>query len=110
MAWIFTTAFEQRSKTSLTSRLMVVGSCACCPTRDVAAAKNASPASEENPGTGLKLERRLITHWHTVEHVARRRTGSVSLGAFRHITKRPRTENPCGHGRCQRPFGIIAGG
>ena len=63
----------------------------------------------EFPLANLELESRLITHGHAVEHVAWRRTGPVSLGAFRHIAKRPRAKNPCGHGRCQGPFLFRAG-
>src|SRR5881398_731841 len=80
-----------------------------CAESEAAAAKNASFASKRNPSTELKLESRLITHGHAVEHVARR-AAPVSLGAFRHIAKRPRVEDSRRHGRRQCPFRFSAGG
>src|SRR5262249_37631441 len=105
-ASIFTTALPQRSKTSLTSRLIVsvVGdSGVCCAISEATAASDVNVASKGNLAANLELESRLITHWHAVEHVAWRTT-AVSLGAFCNISKRPRVEDPCGDGRCQRPF------
>src|SRR5260370_2900684 len=80
-----------------------------CAESEAAAAKNASFASKRNPSAELELESRLITHGHAIEHVARR-AAPVSLGAFRHIAKRPRVKDPCRHGRCQSPFRLSAGG
>src|SRR5437899_2268060 len=103
------TAVAQRSKTSLTSRLMVVAdSGPGCAESEAAAAKNASFASKRNPSTELELESRLITHRHAVEHVARC-AAPVSLGAFRQIAKRPRVKDPCRRRRCQSPLRFSAG-
>src|SRR5438874_10791175 len=74
-----------------------------CAESEAAAAKNASFASKRNPSTELELESRLITHRHAVEHVARC-AAPVSLGAFRHIAKRPRVKDSCRRGRCQSPL------
>src|ERR1051326_9296983 len=90
--------------------MSVFGDSGVCAESEAKAARDANAASKEVPLAGLELESRLITHGHAVEHVARRRTGSVSLGAFRHIAKRPRSKNPCRHGRCQAPFLFSAGG
>src|SRR5205809_2297813 len=62
----------------------------------------------ENSSENLELESRLITHWHAIEDVAWR-AAAVSLGAFRNVSKRPRVEDPCGHGRCQRPLFVRIG-
>src|SRR5207237_2638616 len=83
------------------------GSGTGCEESEAAAAKNASFASKRNPSTELELESRLITHRHAVEHVARC-AAPVSLGAFRHIAKRPRVKDPCRRGRCQSPLWFSA--
>src|SRR5438128_11520145 len=80
-----------------------------CAESEAAAAKNTSFASKRNPSTELELESRLITHRHAVEHVARC-AAPVSLGAFRHIAKRPRVKNPCRRGRCQSRVRFTAWG
>src|ERR1043166_9136198 len=84
-----TTALADLSKTSLTSRLIDVvdGSSA---RRQAVTARQANPKEnqetertdrENDSVASLKSESGLITHWRTIENVARRRRGPVSVGA-----------------------------
>src|ERR1700724_1955423 len=84
---------------------MAIGDSGVCWAKSEATAQSdVNVASKRKLVAELKLESRLITHWHAVEHVTRRRAFAVSLGAFRNVAKRPRVEDPCSHGRRQRPF------
>src|SRR6266850_307118 len=94
---IFTTAFADFSKTSLTSRLMEVvdGSCArarAARAKKVSANENRDTARgsdrENNSAARLKSESSLITHWRTIENVARRGRGPVSAGAVVDIAQK----------------------
>src|SRR3954452_19723003 len=106
---ILTTALPAFSKTSLTSRLieLVDASAGCCgggvPGGSSARANATAPKTvtanarrsviaenktgrfgnrgRSGAGPGLEPESRLITHWGTIEHVARRRRDPVSFGA-----------------------------
>src|SRR5450631_1599281 len=97
----FTTALADLSKTSLTSRLIEVVDGPCARAR-AATAKNAStkenrdttPRSDRENDSGARLEPEsgLITHWRTIENVARKRRGPVSVGAVINSVQELRTQ------------------
>src|SRR2546430_8685590 len=83
---IFTTAFPDFSKISLTWRLMdaVEGSGAWTAAEGgvVSSARaTATPPKNASASARLEPESCLITHWSTIQHVTRSRRGPVSFGA-----------------------------
>src|SRR6266581_2795365 len=111
------TARPQRSKSDLTSRL--IDSAVSSWARRISGAKRktiaqpsrrilALPREKSERLANLKIESWLITHRKTVEHVARRRRGPVSVGAFIDLTVKRRFQSAtreCG-GRAEVQFSI----
>ncbi len=89
------------SKTSLTSRLIEVVDGSCARARAASGEKSErerepghrrDEATGKDSGARLKSESGLITHWSTIENVARRRRGPVSVGAVIDIAQELRTQ------------------
>src|SRR5438270_3301223 len=83
---IFTTAFPDFSKISLTSRLMDAvedsGAWTAAEAGVVSSARaTATPPKSASATASLKPKSCLITHWSTIQHVTRWRRGPVSFGA-----------------------------
>src|SRR2546428_2030349 len=104
---------------SLTSRLIEPTDCSCArrrpvPQKNVSATKTFKTATErdrnENSGVALKTESRLITHGNTIEHVAGKCCGPVSVGAFFDTAKKRRTEIARGDRPGETPVTVDVGG
>src|SRR5947209_5724623 len=83
---IFTTAFPDFSKISLTSRLMDAvedsGAWTAAEGGVVSSARaTATPPKNASASARLEPESCLITHWSTIQHVTRWCRGPVSFGA-----------------------------
>jgi hypothetical protein len=108
----------QRSKIDLTSCAIELAGMSCARSKPIAPKKVSAKIPKErvnecrkgNSGRPLKIESRLITHGSTVEHVAWRCCGPLSVGAFSEVPAKRETKITGRDWFGQAPVAVISYG